>query len=77
MNIVYFRDMDALYIELKPHEAETAWEPAPGITINYAANGEPVGIQIDQASERVNLDYLNVGNFPGQVDVLTKQQPTH
>ncbi|MEJ5209805.1 MAG: DUF2283 domain-containing protein [Burkholderiales bacterium] len=77
MNIVYFRDMDALYIELKPREAETAWEPAPGITINYAANGEPVGIQIDQASERVNLDYLNVGNFPGQVDVLTKQNPTH
>ncbi len=77
MNIVYFREMDALYIELKPREAETAWEPAPGITINYAANGEPVGIQIDQASERVNLEYLNVGNFPGPVDSLTKQNPTH
>lgn len=77
MNIVYFREMDALYIELKPEHAETAWEPAPGITINYAANGEPVGIQIDAASERVNLDYLNVGNFPGPVEAIDKQNPTH
>ena len=77
MNIVYFREMDSLYIELQPKDAENAWEPAPGITINYAANGQPVGIQIDQASERVNMDQLTVGNFPGMVDTVTKQNPTH
>jgi uncharacterized protein YuzE len=77
MNIVYFREMDALYIELQPKDADTAWEPAPGITINYAANGQPVGIQIDQASERIDMDRLNIGNFPGMVETMTKQNPTH
>jgi uncharacterized protein YuzE len=77
MNIVYFREMDSLYVELTPEEAEGSWEAAPGIIINYAAGGRPVGIQIEHASERVNLDELKVGNFPGAVEAITKQPSTH
>jgi uncharacterized protein YuzE len=77
MNIVYFREMDSLYIELAAEDATGAWEAAPGVIINYAADGRTVGIEIDQASERVQMNDLKIGNFPGAVETITKQNPTH
>jgi len=77
MNIVYFEETDSLYIELVPENPTGAWEIAPGIIINYAESGQTVGIEIDQASERVNLDSLKVGNFPGVVENITKRNFTH
>ncbi|TCV88968.1 DUF2283 domain-containing protein [Sulfurirhabdus autotrophica] len=77
MNIVYFEETDSLYIELVPQEATGAWEAAPGVIINYGADGQPVGIEIDQASEKANLDSLKIGNFPGLVENITKRDLTH
>jgi uncharacterized protein YuzE len=77
MNIVYLRESDTLYVELQPREAVTAWEVTPGVTINYDAAGEVVGVEIDDASRRANLDALKVGNFPGPVESLDRPAPIH
>jgi uncharacterized protein YuzE len=77
MNILYLRESDSLYIELQPREAATAWEVTPGVLINYDAEGEVVGVEINEASRRANLDGLKVGNFPGPVESIDRPPPTH
>lgn len=67
MNIAYFRDPDTLYIELLPESADHSWEAHPGINLNIAADGRIVGIEIENAGDRMDMSVLRVGNFPGIV----------
>jgi uncharacterized protein YuzE len=72
MNFVYFKDMDSLYLELTPENAEHAWEAHPGVVLNMSADGRVVGIEIEKVSEKSRLDLLKVANFPGQVEVIDR-----
>jgi uncharacterized protein YuzE len=72
MNFVYFKDMDSLYLELSPENAEQAWEAHPGVILNMSSDGRVVGIEIERASEKSRLDLLKVANFPGQVEVIDR-----
>jgi uncharacterized protein YuzE len=74
MNFVYFKDIDSLYLELSPENAEHAWEAHPGVVLNLAADGRLVGIEIERASEKSRLDLLKVANFPGQIEVIDRSQ---
>jgi uncharacterized protein YuzE len=74
MNIAYFKDMDSLYIELSPENPDHAWEAQPGIVINLAGDGRVVGIEIEKASKAANLDILKIGGFPGQVEIIDRNQ---
>lgn len=74
MNFVYFKEMDSLYLELSPENAEHCWEAHPGVVLNLAADGRVVGIEIEKASEKSRLDLLKVANFPGQVEVIDHSQ---
>jgi uncharacterized protein YuzE len=74
MNFIYFKDMDSLYLELSPENAEHAWEAHPGVVLNLAADGRVVGIEIEKASENTRLDLLKVANFPGHVEVIDRGQ---
>lgn len=67
MNIAYFKDVDTLYVELLPQSAAYSWEAHPGININTAEDGRIVGIEIENATDRVDMSVLRVGNFPGIV----------
>ncbi len=67
MNIAYFRDPDTLYIELLAETASHSWEAHPGVNINIAADGRVVGIEIENAGDRMDMSVLRVGNFPGIV----------
>ena len=70
MNLVYFKDMDSLYLELLPQNPDHAWEAQPGVTINLAEDGRVVGIIVEEESKRANMDLLKIGNFPGQVETI-------
>ena len=70
MNIAYLKDMDSLYIELQPENATQAWEAHEGIVLNLSEDGRVVGIEIEQASTRVNMGMLKVGDFPGEVHTV-------
>ena len=67
MNIAYLKDMDSLYIELHSENPAQAWEAHEGIVLNLSEDGRVVGIEIEQASTRVDMGILRVGNFPGEV----------
>jgi len=70
MNIAYFKEMDSLYIELSPEDATQSWEAQEGVVINLSKDGRVVGIEIEHASSKTNLDLLRVGNFPGEVHAV-------
>ena len=70
MNIAYFKDMDSLYIEISPENPAQAWEAHEGIVLNMSEDGRVVGIEIEQASTRVDMGMLRIGNFPGEVHTI-------
>ena len=70
MNIAYFKDLDSLYIELSPENATQSWEAQAGLVLNLSEDGRVVGIEIEHASSKTNLDVLRVGNFPGEVHAV-------
>jgi uncharacterized protein YuzE len=74
MNIAYFKDMDSLYVEISPENPAQAWEAHEGIVLNLSEDGRVVGIEIQKASQSANLDILKIGGFPGQVEVIDKNQ---
>lgn len=51
MKINYYEETDSLYIDLSSRTSERSDEIAEGIVLDYDANGNLVGIDIDNASK--------------------------
>lgn len=63
MKITYDRDADALYIYLNKTVVDKTEEVKPGIIVDYAKNGDPIGFEILSISKRMSkkaLQSLNV-----------------
>ena len=60
MKINYFKDTDTLYLELDPKDSVESAEISPGIVFDYDENKKIVGIEIDHASNHVNLGALSL-----------------
>jgi len=64
MRIEYFPDTDSLYIELTGRPGADVREVDDGIVIDLDADGHAVGIDIDQASLRLDLSSLDLRGVP-------------
>jgi uncharacterized protein YuzE len=64
MKLHYYADTDSLYIELKAAPGVETREVANGVTIDLAADGAPVGIDIDHASRKLDLTTLETTTLP-------------
>ena len=64
MKIAYHRDTDSLYIDLVARPSVESREISPGFVIDYDAEGNVVGIDIDHASRRLDLRELTLSEFP-------------
>lgn len=64
MRIEYFADTDSLYIEFAGRPGADALEVADGIVIDVDGEGHPVGIELDQASIRLDLRTLDLRHVP-------------
>lgn len=58
MKLHYYPETDSLYIELSTRAGQESREAAPGVVLDFDAEGRIVGIDIDRASEVVDLDGL-------------------
>jgi hypothetical protein len=47
--------------------AAVSREVSEGIVLDYDVNGRPVGIDIDNATSRVDLERLIVSSLPGEI----------
>lgn len=54
----------SMYIDLSAKASVESKEVSPGVVIDYAANGDIVGIDIDNASVKLDLKELVLNRIP-------------
>ncbi len=70
MKLHYFPETDSLYIDLADRASADSREITDGVVLDYDAQGRLVGIDIDEASTRVDLGRLILTNLPGTVETV-------
>ena len=68
MKLNYFPETDSLYIDLSEHPSAESREVSEGVVLDYDASGNLVGIDIDNASNRVDLKRLLLSKMPGKIE---------
>ncbi len=64
MKLNYYSDTDSLYIDLSERPSAESREISQGIVLDYDAEGNLVGIDIDYASRKVDLKKLTINKLP-------------
>jgi len=65
MKLNYYAETDSLYIDLSERPSAESREISEGIVLDYDAQGNLVGIDIDNASRKVDLKKLTLNKLPG------------
>lgn len=64
MRLNYYPDTDSLYINLSENPSVESQEISEGILLDYDAEGRLVGIDIDNASHKVEMEKLILSQLP-------------
>ncbi|KPL09224.1 hypothetical protein AMJ85_06990 [candidate division BRC1 bacterium SM23_51] len=64
MKLKYYPETDSLYIDLSEKPSAHSREIADGLVIDFDADGNVVGLDIDQASKKLAIDTLETVAFP-------------
>ena len=73
MKFHYYPETDSLYIDLSEKASADSREVSPGVVLDFDEAGHLVGIDIDRASEHVNLSRLEAESLP--VDRVSLTRP--
>ena len=68
MKLNYYPETDSLYITLSEQPSVESLEISEGILIDYDADGRLVGIDIDNASSKVEMEKLILSKIPGKIE---------
>ena len=64
MKLLHYPETDSLYIELKPMPGVETREIADGLNADIGADGAVVGLDIEHASETLDLATLETEGLP-------------
>ena len=67
MKLNYYAETDSLYIDLSEKPSIDSREVSEGVVLDYDKDGNLVGIDIDNASKKVQLKELVLNKLPSQV----------
>jgi uncharacterized protein YuzE len=70
MKLNYYPEADSLYIDLSEKTSVESREISEGIVLDYDAAGNLVGIDIDNASKKVQLKELILNRLPSAVHTV-------
>ena len=70
MKLTYYPDTDSLYIDLSEQPSVDSQEISEGIVLDYDASGNLVGIDIDNASQKVQLKELTLSKLPTEIQTI-------
>ncbi|MBI3757860.1 MAG: DUF2283 domain-containing protein [Deltaproteobacteria bacterium] len=70
MKLTYYPETDSLYIDLSEQPSVDSQEISEGIVLDYDASGNLVGIDIDNASTKVQLKELTLSKLPTEVQTI-------
>ena len=68
MKVEYFADTDSLYIEFSERPSVDSREISEGVVVDYDAEGRVVGIDIDNAGNKIDLGRVLLSKLPGAVE---------
>ena len=64
MKLHYYAETDSLYIDLNSRPSADSREIADGLVIDFDAQGNNAGIDIDRASQKLDLKTLETVSLP-------------
>jgi len=70
MKLDYYPETDSLYIDLSEKTSMESKEISEGIVLDYDAEGNLVGIDIDNASKKVQLKELILSGLPSNIHTV-------
>lgn len=70
MKLNYYPETDSLYIDLSEKPSVESREISEGIVLDYDAEGNLVGIDIDNASTKVQLKELSLRKLPAEIKAV-------
>ena len=68
MKLNYYPDTDSLYIDLAERSSTESKEVSKGIVLDYDSEGNLVGIDIDNASKKLDLKKLVLNKLPTDIE---------
>jgi len=71
MKLNYYPETDSLYIDLSEKTSAESREVSEGVVLDYDSDGNIVGIDIDNASRKLELKKLILSKFPAEVQNLS------
>ena len=71
MKLKYYPETDSLYIDLSHRTSVESREISEGVVLDYDESGHVVGIDIDNASAKVDLHELLVSKVPFTTQTIT------
>jgi len=70
MKINYYPETDSLYIDLSEKTSTESREISEGVVLDYDSEGNLVGIDIDNASAKVQLKELSLRKLPVDITAV-------
>lgn len=70
MKVNYYPETDSLYIDLSGQTSVESREVSNGVVLDYDEAGNLVGIDIDNASAKVQLDRLVLTRLPSEIESI-------
>lgn len=64
MKLNYYKETDSLYIELNPKPSADSQEIVNGLVVDFDEVGNVVGIDIDRASQKLDLKTIETVSLP-------------
>ena len=71
MKINYYPETDSLYIDLSPKTSTESREVSPGVVLDYDSDGNLVGIDVDNASRKLDLKEFVLNKLPIQTQTIS------
>ena len=69
MKLRYYPDTDSLYIDLSSKTSAESKEISSGVVLDYDNEGNLTGIDIDNASKKLDLKDLSISHIPAEVHI--------
>jgi uncharacterized protein YuzE len=70
MKLNYYPDTDSLYIDLTSKPSVESRAISEGVVLDYDAQGNLVGIDIDNASRKIDLREIILRKIPADVQAV-------
>ena len=71
MKLNYYEETDSLYIDLSSKTSVESKAVSEGVVLDYDAGGNLVGIDIDNASTKLDLKEIDINKLPVPVQRIS------